>query len=90
MLSATLLQAFQNRSDYSVGAGTRTVPAMHFDEFSLAAAIIRDARVGNGEAALDLAADLLQRLGAPVGPTTDFAAAQGALDSHSAGSGTEP
>jgi hypothetical protein len=64
---------------------------MHFDECSLAAAIIRDARVGNGEAALDLAAELLRRVGAPVSESaTDYEAAQIGLDSHVARSVSDP
>lgn len=59
----------------------RTVQDMHFDELSLAASIIRDARVGNGETALGLATDLLLRLGAPVGdPLNGDAATTDDLD----------
>jgi hypothetical protein len=64
---------------------------MKFDECSLAAAIIRDARVGNGETALDLATDLLLRLGAPVAESApDAAIAHSGLDSQFANSGPEP
>ena len=68
---------------------------MQVDEFSLAAAIIRHAGVSQGEAALDLAADLLMRLGTPtVGMVTDAAtdraAAESGLDTNFASLGAEP
>ena len=69
--------------------------AMHIDEISLAAAIIRHAGVSQGEAALGLAADLLQRLGTPTlgmmaDPETDRAAPQNGPDANVANFGVEP
>lgn len=68
---------------------------MQIDELSLAAAIIGHADVSRGEAALDLAADVLLRLGTPaLGMTADAtaerAAAPSGLDGRLASRGAEP